>query len=380
MRKFLLFATKSIRGFIYGIFSVSLILFLISRGDSPLIAGLIASGSIILSSLITFLITFKYHISRAKIFLISMTSMLSIGLLLLIPKSSILNNIGAIIGGLGVNPSDNTLFSSFEQPQLSYIAKDQENRNWLFSIYTLSGYAFASIGSAMLFLGIDYLIELSVLLSIVIMVMYSVMKFGTIENENKKQLKVSNETKKISRDVSLLFSLDAIGGGFVLQSLIAYWFKVRYGISLSSLGGIFAIVDVIIGASIVATPYIAKRLGLVKTMVYSHLPSNVFLILIPLIPNLWASLTFLFLRYSLSQMDVPTRQSYLNSIVPPEERSYVVGISNASRSIAQSTTPYISSSLISAAASPIPFIGGGTLKIIYDILLYLRFRELKEKY
>jgi MFS family permease len=191
---------------------------------------------------------------------------------------------------------------------------------------------------------------------------------------------VSNETKKISRDVSLLFSLDAIGGGFVLQSLIAYWFKVRYGISLSSLGGIFAIVDVIIGASIVATPYIAKRLGLVKTMVYSHLPSNVFLILIPLIPNLWASLTFLFLRYSLSQMDVPTRQSYLNSIVPPEERSYVVGISNASRSIAQSTTPYISSSLISAAASPIPFIGGGTLKIIYDILLYLRFRGLKEKY
>ncbi len=373
-----LFTIKMLRGFIYGIFSVSLILFLIDRGNTPIEAGIAISFSIIFSSIITFLVTFKYHVSRGKIFLEFMSMLLLLGILLLLPHSLILNDLGAILGGLGVNPSDNTIFSSFEQPLLSVLTTDQNKRNRIFSQYTLIGYIAASMGSYLLFVGIIKLIYVSVIFALLMILLYPFIKFA--QGTKKVELKVSENARKISRDVSILFSLDALGGGFVLQSLIAYWFKIRYGLNLQSLGIIFSIIDIIIGISILVTPYISKKIGLLRTMVYSHLPSNVFLLLIPLVPSLYLSLLFLFLRYSLSQMDVPTRQSYLNSIVSPDERSYVVGMSNASRSVAQSLTPYISSYLIPTVISSLPFVLGGGIKIIYDISLYSRFKNLREKY
>ena len=178
----------------------------------------------------------------------------------------------------------------------------------------------------------------------------------------------------------MLFSLDAIGGGFVLQSLLSYWFKVRYGLDLAQLGYLFVAVDVITAFSVLITPMISRRIGLLRAMVFTHLPSNVLLMMIPLIPNLYAAITLLLLRQCLSQMDVPTRQSYINSIVASEDRSYVVGSSNASRSVSQASTPYISSYLISLGASSIPFIAGGSIKIVYDLLLYRRFKAVKEHY
>ena len=191
---------------------------------------------------------------------------------------------------------------------------------------------------------------------------------------------VSRRSKIIARDVSALFSVDALAGGFVLQSLMAYWFSYRYGFSISELGYVFTVVDIITAISVLVTPYIASRIGLVRTMVFTHIPSNIFLILIPLVPTLPLSLLFLFLRQSISQMDVPTRQSYLNSVVEGEDRSYVVGMSNAMRSTAQGATPYISSYMISVAAGALSFVAGGIIKIAYDIAFYERFKALKEHY
>lgn len=279
---------------------------------------------------------------------------------------------------MGVNPSDNTIFSSFEQPLLSFIAKNQNEKNKLFSYYTLIGYFAASLGSYSLFLKLSFLIYITLIFGFIILLIYPFIKFYS--NPITGEFIISKKAKKIAKDVSILFSLDSLGGGFVLQGLIAYWFKIRYGLNLKTLGTVFFFIDIIIGVSILLTPYISRKIGLLRTMVFSHLPSNIFLILVPLVPSLALSLAFLFLRYSLSQMDVPTRQSYLNSIVNEDERSYVVGTSNASRSLTQSITPYLSSYMISTLYSSFPFLLGGAIKIIYDSSLYSRFKDINEKY
>ncbi len=379
-RRLLLLVTKALRGFVYGLFSVIIFIYLIESGIPVTYSGIVITISIIFSSLLTFYFTTHLGSGYSKEILILFSTMLAIGTAgIVFVQNAPLKALFAIIGSLGVNPSDNTIFSSYEQPIISNIIEDQNRRNKLFSYYTLSGYAASSLGALSLFFSIRYSLIVSVFFSILILIIYLFVP----HIEGRKRIikaQIKQKSRKTARDVSILFSLDAIGGGFVLQSLIALWFKLRYNLNVSQLGIIFFIVDVIIALSIVITPFISKRIGLIRTMVFSHLPSNIFLILIPLFFNLYLSLIFLFLRQSLSQMDVPTRQSYLNSVVDQEDRSYVVGISNASRSIAQSTTPYISSYLIYLLASGIPFIAGGSIKIIYDILLFLRFRRENEKY
>ena len=380
-RRYSLFLTKSIRGYIYGIFSVIIFLYLTSAGLSAIEAGIVVTAGIIINSVLTYLITTHYGTGHSKIILIVFSALLAIGTIGISAfPGDLLKAVFAIIGALGVNPSDNTIFASYEQPIISGIISKQHRRNVLFSIYTLVGYGASSIGAISLnLIPLRYTLETASIFSVAIIPIYLILP----KIEGKKLLiseAIKPESKKTARDVSILFSMDAIGGGFVLQGLVAYWFNVRYGINLKELGAIFFVVDIIMAISIMVTPFIAKKIGLVRTMVYSHIPSNVFLMLIPVFPNVFLSLFFLFLRQSLSQMDVPTRQSYLNSIVDADDRSYVVGVSNASRSIAQSTTPFISSYLISLAASSIPFEAGGGIKIIYDVLLFQRFKRENEKY
>ena len=379
-RRYLLFLTKALRGFVYGVFSVIIFIYLIDNNISAPYAGLIVTLSIVLNSLVTFYITSNYGDGYSKEILIIFSILLAIGTTgLVLVQGGLFKALFSIIGALGVNPSDNTIFASYEQPLISKIIEKQHRKNIIFSYYTLSGYIASSIGAASLYFGLNYSLQISVIFSILTIMLY----FFIPRIEGRKRIikeQIKEKSKKTARDVSLLFSMDAVGGGFVLQSLIALWFKIRYHLNVSQLGLIFFVVDIIIAVSILITPAISKRIGLIRTMVYSHLPSNIFLIMIPIFPNVYVSLLFLFLRQSLSQMDVPTRQSYLNSVVDKDDRSYVVGVSNASRSIAQSSTPYISSYLISFAASAVPFIAGGSIKIAYDLLLFNRFRRENEKY
>jgi hypothetical protein len=378
--RYLLFLTRTLRGFIYGVFSVITIIYLIKSGLSPLEAGIAVTLSIVVGSVLTFGITSRFGTGYSRLFLLLFSSLLAIGITgLYYAPSPYLKAIFSVIGSLGVNPSDNTLFSSFEQPIISKIKEDQDARNKIFAFYTFFGYLASSVGALALNLGLDFAIKISILFASLIFAAY----FFIPVIQGKKNIRtspVSQKSKKIAKDVSVLFSIDAIGGGFVLQSLIAYWFSSRYSFSISRLGIVFLVVDVIMAVSVLITPFIASRIGLVRTMVFTHIPSSVFLILIPLVPNVYAALFFLFLRQSISQMDVPTRQSYLNSVVEGEDRSYVVGVSNASRSIAQGTTPYISSYLISIASGADPFIAGGLIKIGYDLAFYKRFKTEKEHY
>ncbi len=175
-----------------------------------------------------------------------------------------------------------------------------------------------------------------------------------------------------------LFAIDAFGGGFVAQSFAAYWFYLRYGVTPATLGGIFFGANLLAGVSGRVAARLAARFGLVRTMVFTHLPSNVLLILVPLMPNLTLAVITLFLRFSISQMDVPTRQSYTMAIVPPEERSAAAGITGVARTTGAAIAPVFAGLLFSQPALiSVPFFVAGSLKIAYDLLLYRAFLLLK---
>ena len=178
--------------------------------------------------------------------------------------------------------------------------------------------------------------------------------------------------------LSALFGLDAFAGGFVVQSIVAYWFHIRFGVQPAALGGIFFGANVLAGISALAASWVAARIGLVNTMVFTHLPSNILLVLVPLMPNLPLTIVVLFARFSISQMDVPARQSYTMAIVAPDERSAAGGVTGIARSIGAAVSPTLAGLLLSnPGLFSAPFFVAGGLKIIYDILLYRGFRATK---
>ena len=174
-----------------------------------------------------------------------------------------------------------------------------------------------------------------------------------------------------------LFSLDAVAGGFVVQAIVAYWFHLRFGAQPALLGGIFFGANLLAGCSALAAAWVARRIGLVNTMVFTHLPSNVLLLLVPLMPTLPLAIAVLFLRFSISQMDVPTRQSYTMAMVEPDERSAAAGVTGVARTTGVALSPAIATPLLaSPALMGLPFFLAGGLKIVYDLLLWRGFRSL----
>ena len=178
--------------------------------------------------------------------------------------------------------------------------------------------------------------------------------------------------------LSSLFALDAFAGGFVVQSFAAYWFYLRFGVDPATLGGIFLGSNLCAGVSALLAVRLAARFGLVRTMVFTHLPSNVLLILVPLMPTLLLAIAVLLLRFSISQMDVPTRQSYVMAVVSPEERSAAAGITGVARTTGAAIAPLFAGWMFARPALvSLPFFIAGGLKVVYDVLLYRGFVALR---
>jgi len=183
-----------------------------------------------------------------------------------------------------------------------------------------------------------------------------------------------DQSRSVVLKLSALFALDSFGGGFIVQSFSAYWFYLRYGINPGTLGAIFFWANLFAGLSALLASRLAAKIGLVRTMVATHLPSNVLLILVPLMPNLRLAVVVLLLRFSISQMDVPTRQSYIMAVVAPEERSAAAGITGVARTIGAAISPlFVGMMFARPSWINVPFFIAGTLKIIYDLLLYKQF-------
>jgi MFS family permease len=178
--------------------------------------------------------------------------------------------------------------------------------------------------------------------------------------------------------LAALFALDAFGGGFVMQGVVAYWFHVRFEADPATIGAIFFGANLLAAASALAAAWIARRIGLLNAMVFTHLPSNVLLLLVPLMPTLGLAIAVLLLRFSISQMDVPTRQSYTVAVVSPEERSAAAGVTGVARSIGSAISPMLATALIGVPVLVgMPFFLAGGIKIVYDLLLYRRFSAVR---
>jgi MFS family permease len=172
--------------------------------------------------------------------------------------------------------------------------------------------------------------------------------------------------------------MDAFAGALLVQSLLAYWFHVKFGVDTGILGSIFFGANILAGLSALFAARIAKRFGLINTMVFTHIPSNIFLILVPLMPNLPLAIAALLARFSISQMDVPTRQSYTMAVVAPDERSAASGVTTIARSVGAALSPSLAGYLMAVPALfSVPFFLSGGLKIVYDVLLFKSFRGLK---
>src|SRR3982074_1663117 len=189
----------------------------------------------------------------------------------------------------------------------------------------------------------------------------------------------ATEIRKLA-PLAALFAIDSLGGGLVVNAVIAYWLHVRFGAPANVLGPAFAGIALLQAASYEASGRLANRIGLIRTMVFTHIPSNILLLLVPFSPSLPWAIGLLLARFSLSQMDVPARQAYVVSIVPPAERAGAVAFTGLVRGLGQAGGPILAGVAIQSAALGLPFYLAGALKLIYDVTLYVAFRSRRAEH
>jgi MFS family permease len=286
-----------------------------------------------------------------------------------------------VAGTIGViSPSGNEVgpFLPIEQAALSQVVAAR-SRTRVFARYTLTGALATASGSLVGGLVTLVATERAVVLMYAAMGLVLAWVFRWLSpavetNTPSSTMLGVGASRAIVFKLSALFALDAFGGGFVIQSLAAYWFYLRFGVNPSTLGGIFFGANVLAGISALLASRIAARFGLVRTMVFTHLPSNILLMLVPLMPTLPFATLVLLARFSISQMDVPTRQSYTMAIVRPEERSAAAGITGVARTTGAAIAPVLAGLLFARPALiNVPFFIAGGLKIVYDLMLYRAF-------
>ena len=326
------FVGKAARVFVFGLVSVMTPVYLAELGYPAFIVGValaaILAGNVFSNILLTW---FGDYVGRKRSLLIFSLLMLVSGVMLYSTTYLPLMLLAFFLGNVSTTGTEAGPFQSIEAGVLPNLVS-KERRNRAFGVYNLIGYSASSIGAfaasapsyfqnSLLVFHLMYL--LYGLVGLLLFILY--LRLGSIEavrTERKRRIGLGETSPEAKRDVaklSFLFSIDAFGGGFVSQSLLSYWFFFVYHVSLQNLGIIFLIVNIITAISTLGASFIADKLGNLRTMVFTHLLSNIFLILIPLTGSLLASLLFLFLRQSVSQMDVPTRQAFMVEIFNDQE-------------------------------------------------------------
>ncbi|MCL5022007.1 MAG: MFS transporter [Nitrospirae bacterium] len=397
----LLFATRSFRLFAYGFLSVILMIYLAQIGLSETQIGLLFTLTLIGDTIISLWVsTAADRVGRRRMLIFGSILMILAGVLFAATDNFVLLLVAATIGIISPSGYEVGPFLPIEQAALSHIVRN-EQRTRIFSWYNLLG-SFATALGALCGGGLTQALQDSGVKPLgsyrVIVIAYAVAGIilcflftrlsGTVEvsqpspahgpDQELKRLLGLHRSRRVVFKLSALFSLDAFAGGFVLQSIVAYWFHVRFNVQPALLGGIFFGANVLAGISALAAARIASRIGLVRTMVFTHIPSNILLILVPFMPTLPLAITMLLLRFSISQMDVPTRQSYIMAVVSPDERSAAAGLTGIARTTGSSLSPIITGPLLAQASLlNVPFFISGGLKIIYDLMLYRSFRALK---
>lgn len=397
----LLFATRIMRMFAYGFLSVGLVIYLAEVGFSETQIGLLLTLTLLGDTLISLgITTHADRWGRRRMLIIGAVLMLFAGVFFAFTRNFILLLIAATIGV--ISPSGNEVgpFLPIEQAALTQIITD-EKRTKVFAWYNLVGSLATALGALFAGWGVQlaqkeglaplesYRIVMSSYAAMAILLGAIFLRLSpaveiftgkrTPESSPKTERRFGlHRSRNVVLKLSALFSLDAFAGGFVMQSIVAYWFHVKFQAQPMLLGGIFFGANILAGLSALAAAWVASKIGLIRTMVFTHIPSNILLILVPLMPDLTTAIAILWLRFSISQMDVPTRQSYTMAVVSPDERSAAAGITGIARTIGASLSPILTGPLLAhASLISLPFFISGFLKIGYDLLLYRAFRTTR---
>jgi len=392
----LLFTTRIIRLFSYGFLSVVLALYLSAAGLTGRQIGLLFTFTLAGDAVISlWLTTSADRFGRKRTLLVGALLMVGAGAVFLVSRNPIILGIAAIIGV--ISPSGNEIgpFLSVEQAALTQMLPGGK-RTQAFAWYALAGSLATATGALVggwlaqglqaggwsvlasyRFVLAGYALGGLVLIGIFFSLSTAVEVAPTYQGEKKVILGLHRSRSVVMR-LSALFAMDAFAGALLVQSMMAYWFHIKYGVDTGLLGSVFFGANILAGISALLAARIAKRFGLINTMVFTHIPSNILLILVPLMPNLPLAIAVLLARFSISQMDVPTRQSYTMAVVASDERSAASGVTTIARSVGAALSPSLSGLLM---AVPLlfstPFFLSGGLKIVYDLLLFNSFRRLK---
>jgi MFS family permease len=284
--------------------------------------------------------------------------------------------LAGVTGMLGASGADLGPFLAIEQAALVDAVPDHR-RNRAFGRYSLTGGLAVAAGGLVASLGTTPArVEMLFLLFAALGALTAAVSvFLSPDVAASPGPIISRASARPLAGLAALFGVDALGGGLVLQTVIAYWLHIRFGAGSALLGPSFALIALVQAGSYEVASRLADRIGLVRTMVFTHLPSNVLLMLVPFSPNLAVALALLTVRFSLAQMDVPARQAYVASIVPPGERAGALALMGAVRGVMQAAGPLIAGVAIQAAAAGLPFLLAGGLKISYDLGLYAAFSQ-----
>lgn len=394
----LLLSARIVRTFSYGFLSIILAIYLKLVGFDEILIGLILSATLVNSVIFTLVASFYGdRIGRQKILLIYAILMSVSGAIFLTTENYVALIVAALIGTINVTGSETGAFLSIEQAILPQTVKDLKKRTTVFAIYNTVGTFAMSAG--VLLSGLPEILQHSYglnqvesikplfllysLLAVVVIGIYLLLSRKIeleVNNQHEKESStriLSPKSKGIVGKLSALFAVDSFAGGFVIQSIVSYWFFIKFGADLPTLALIFSVAGVLTAFSFLAATKIAGRIGLINTMVFTHIASNILLILVAFAPTFPIAIGLYLARMSLSQMDVPTRQSYIVAIVREEERTVAAGITNTSRNVAQAVSPSITGVIIQSLWLSAPFVVSGLLKIAYDLGLYVNFRKIK---
>jgi MFS family permease len=392
----LLFLTRVLRMFAYGSLAVVLVLYLASLGIEPLTIGVILTLTLIGDTLISLWLTTRAdRFGRRRVLIAGALLMAAAGVAFALTSVVALLIVAATIGVISPTGNEVGPFLAVEQAALSETTSDRQ-RTATFAWYNLAGYAATAVGALVAGVVTQSLLAAgwpdadayrAIVVGYAAIGIAMASGFALVgpavepapppsgaDDGIRRRLGLGRSKGIVAR-LSALFALDAFAGGFVPQALMAYWFHLKFGVEPAALGALFFGANLLAAVSSLSAARIAARIGLINTMVFTHLPSNVLLILVPFMPTLPLAVICLLARYVLSQMDVPTRQSYVLAVVDPDERSAAAGVTGVARTTGAAISPAISAPLVaSASLAGAPFVIAGSLKVVYDLLLFVAFR------
>jgi len=386
----ILLAVRPIQAFAGSFVSIFFVIYLNSLGLPLWQTGLVLSGGLATSTLFNLIAGYLAdRMGRRKLLMVFGLLSTAAGLVFTLTNQPILLVITAVIASMGYGGGFGAA-QMLERVILAQCCEDEERTN-LYAIRSTIGSLATAAGS--LFTGLLVVIQgwgyvegtayrmmfgVFTVLNLAIVFLYLMLdEEAEIEEVKAAQVALSPETKRYAALLSILFSMDALGGAFIGQGLAAYWFFERFGLGMDRIGMIFSASSLLAAVSFMLAARISKRIGLINTMVFSHLPANMMMAVIPYMPTLETSLFFYLGRSLLSMMDVPTRQSYTMAIVKPEERSRFQALLNLPRSLTMAIGPSIATYIMQFVGLSMPFLIAGVIKSFYDIALRFTFKDIK---